>query len=84
MLNSNSLKEIEINTYRNCQLKILSLLDSLKIDSDSKILDIGCGDGSFSFEVAKTCHAKEVCGLDIDKISLEKAKKKGVKAYKWK
>lgn len=41
---------------------------------DKKIVDLGCGTGIFSF-AAKIANAKEVVGIDIDKESIEIAKK---------
>lgn len=82
MLNLKLLRKIEVDAYRNCQLKILDLLDSTERESNLKILDVGCNDGNFSLEVAKQCNTKEIYGLEIDKKSLEKAKKNGIKAYK--
>ena len=41
---------------------------------DKKVVDLGCGTGIFSFG-AKIANAKEVIGIDIDKESIEIAKK---------
>lgn len=79
MFNLKSLRKIEVDAYKNCQFKILSLLDFPERGSNLKLLDIGCNDGSFSLKVAKKCNAKEIYGLEIDKESLEKAKKNGIK-----
>lgn len=80
MFNLRSLKEMEVDAYRNCQLKILSLLDPP--ERNLKILDIGCGDGNFSLEVAKKLNTKKIYGLEIEEELLKKAKKNGIKVYK--
>jgi putative methylase len=41
---------------------------------DKKVVDLGCGTGIFSFG-AKIANAKEVVGIDVDKESIEIAKK---------
>jgi len=44
------------------------------INSKDKVLDIGCGNGALTFEVAKK--AKKVIGIDLDKKNIKIAKKK--------
>ena len=44
------------------------------IDSDSSIIDIGCGTGYFSFSVADKC--KSVLGIDLSKRNIDKANQK--------
>lgn len=44
-----------------------------------RILDIGCGDGSFSVRLKN--YSQEVYGLDIAKQAVKIAQKKGIKAY---
>jgi len=80
MFDLKSMKKIEVDAFKNCQLKFLSLLESGK--NNLRLLDVGCGDGSFSIRVAKKCNAKEICGLEINKESIKKAKKRGIKIYK--
>ncbi|MDP2950921.1 MAG: class I SAM-dependent methyltransferase [bacterium] len=47
-------------------------LDNIK--ADERVLDIGCGQGFLSFEIAQK--AKEVIGIDIDKENIAKANQK--------
>jgi len=46
-----------------------------------RMLDLGCGDGSFTMKVAEMLSAKEVYGVDIDSESIKEARVRGVKAY---
>jgi len=41
------------------------------IESESNIIDVGCGTGFFSFSVADTC--KTVMGIDLSKRNIDKA-----------
>lgn len=81
MFNLGFFKEIELDAYKSCRLKILSLLDQVEGSSDSRLLDVGCNDGKFSLELARKYNAKEIYGLEVDKKSIKKAKKKGIKVY---
>lgn len=44
------------------------------IDQNSKVLDVGCGNGSLTFDLSKK--AKKVVGIDLNQKYLEKAKDK--------
>ena len=57
--------------------KILKFLDGKKFDT---FLDIGCNDGSLTDAIAKKIWAKNVCGIDISKEAVEKAKIRGIDA----
>jgi ubiquinone/menaquinone biosynthesis C-methylase UbiE len=48
----------------------------------TRIVELGCGDGSLVIEVANALGAREVYGVDIDEAALKKAIDKGVRAYK--
>ncbi len=48
-------------------------------DSGNKLLDLGCGDGTFTVEVAKKANA-EPYGVDFSKNLVLKAREKGVNA----
>jgi len=43
------------------------------VNSEDKVLDIGCGNGALTFEIAKK--AKKVVGIDLDKKNIKIAKK---------
>lgn len=43
------------------------------LDKNSTVLDVGCGTGGFTIEMAKVC--KKVIGIDISKKQIEQARK---------
>lgn len=52
--------------------KVLKIAENIKERHNSpKLLDIGCGDGAFTFQLARTLKCSEVIGVDISKESLE-------------
>ncbi|MCX6781635.1 MAG: class I SAM-dependent methyltransferase [Candidatus Magasanikbacteria bacterium] len=54
---------------------------STYIEPDSKILDIGCGDGTIIEYLSKNNKPKEIVGIDISKKAVEYVKKKGFDAF---
>lgn len=50
------------------------VLEQLNLNNKDILLDIGCGTGNFIINASKIC--KQVIGIDISKLSLEKAKVK--------
>lgn len=55
------------------------LLSLLEEKPNSKVLDIGCNDGSFSTKVAERVGTNDIYGLDISKEMAKKATEKGLK-----
>jgi len=55
---------------------ISKVLQNIKAQN---LLDVGCGDGSFTREAADTLRAKEVWGIEIDVKECKKAEKRGVR-----
>jgi len=51
------------------------------IDPDSKILDIGCGDGTIIEYLSKNNKPKEIVGIDISKRAVDYVKEKGFDAF---
>jgi ubiquinone/menaquinone biosynthesis C-methylase UbiE len=43
--------------------------------SSKKVLDIGCSNGSLTYEILKLTKAREIVGIDLDKERIAKAKK---------
>jgi len=82
MFDSKSLRKLENHTYRNCQLKILSLLDRHENQKEIRILDVGCGDGKFSKEVGKKVNSDQIFGMELDPKLIKKAKKNKIKIFK--
>lgn len=63
----------ELPTWENDHLmKLIS--DKNLIDSNSRVLDVGCGAGKFSFALSKS--VKYVTGIDLSPKMIEKAKEK--------
>ncbi len=59
--------------------RFAALLKSLKNDRFDTILDIGCGDGTLTMEIARTVNARDVYGIEIAKEGVAKAKEKGIR-----
>jgi ubiquinone/menaquinone biosynthesis C-methylase UbiE len=58
-----------------------------RIISEKKVkatvyLDLGCNDGSITERIAEMVEAKEVYGVDIDDVALDKAKQRKIKTFK--
>ncbi|MEM3013306.1 MAG: class I SAM-dependent methyltransferase, partial [Candidatus Bathyarchaeia archaeon] len=47
----------------------------------SRLLDVGCNNGTISLLYARFCGAAEVYGVDVDHRLVSEAKKRGVKAF---
>ncbi len=65
--------------YQSQKRKIEIVLNFFEKHRNGKILDIGCGDGFIS-SLIKDITKAEVYGVDISRSSVEKARKKGIKA----
>ncbi len=53
----------------------LNLIKTYKLNSNSKILDIGCGKGYLLYEIKKIIPKIQVFGFDISKYGISKSKK---------
>lgn len=58
------------------------IIKLLNCDSSAVLLDCGCGDGSFTLEVAKKIEARQIYGLDIKPKILASAAVKGIKTLR--
>jgi methionine biosynthesis protein MetW len=58
--------------------KILQIAGKLEGDC---LLDIGCGDGSFTILLKETLKSREVVGIEIAPEAINAIEKKGIKAY---
>ena len=65
-------------TAYNIKVRIETIKEFVNGQSPKNILDIGCGAGSVSAELAKRGH--EVCGLDIMPEAVARAKNRGINA----
>jgi SAM-dependent methyltransferase len=54
----------------------------LEYNSHAKVVDLGCGDGKFSFKVKERIGCGEMWGVDVDEMSLEKAENRGIAVKK--
>lgn len=51
--------------------EILEVLDKRKFET---ILDVGCGAGAITLELARTLHSGQVVGIDVSEVMIEKAR----------
>lgn len=58
---------------------ILSLLDH---QPQAKLLDLGCDDGSWTMKLSEKIGTREIYGVEIVDKAIQKAKEKGIRAYK--
>lgn len=56
----------------------LAFLMRLRTDSKLAILEVGCGDGSIAYELAKNSVFDSYTGLEISKSGIDAAQKKGI------
>ncbi|WP_083494627.1 class I SAM-dependent methyltransferase [Pyrodictium occultum] len=61
---------------------INSILSRLRLARDSKLLDIGCGDGSLTILIANKLKVSEIYCIDVDENALSIANKKGIITFK--
>ncbi|MBS7612450.1 class I SAM-dependent methyltransferase [Candidatus Bathyarchaeota archaeon] len=71
--------EIKDVRQRETLKALTSFLRKAHSFKPEKYLDLGCGDGSFTLEVADVLNAQEVYGVDIE--VLDEAERKGIKTY---
>lgn len=66
------------NLDREYRRDVLSLFEP---NSEVMLLDLGCGDGEFTIEVAEKIGTSKVFGIDVVKEDVEQAKVRGVICY---
>ncbi len=54
----------------------------LEPNPEAVMLDLGCGDSSFTTKAASKIRAKEVVEVDVDDEALEKARRRGIRTVK--
>lgn len=64
---------------RSRNKRFLELLES---NPEAKVLDLGCGDGSFTLKIAQKIDTEIITCVDINEKALEKAKKHGLRTIK--
>ena len=70
--------DVWVNKQREMDIMLNPLgdrvIERLDLKSDSKIIDIGCGCGATTLEIAKKITQGEILGVDISEPMLDKAK----------
>jgi SAM-dependent methyltransferase len=77
-----TLRDIEFDAAAACRLRLLDMLERPAEGAGTRLLDVGCNDGSFTLRAAERCGAGETYGMDVDDGSLDAARKNGVRAQK--
>jgi SAM-dependent methyltransferase len=65
--------------YENCKENFIKRIEKVK---NGILLDVGCGDGLFTKQIAKKANAKIIYGIEKDDKLAFKAKEKGIKVLK--
>lgn len=58
------------------------ILELLEFNPKARVLDLGCGNGTFTLKVKEKVGTDEIYGVDIWDEAIEEAKKKGINVYK--
>lgn len=74
------LRELQDATGLENKRIILSLLESDK-SKPVRVLDLGCGDGSFTLEAGQKIGNNELYGVDIVEEFIQQCQAKGIRAY---
>ena len=61
--------------------QVLVIVQKLQSKPINRLLDIGCGDGSFTQIIAGITQAKKIFGVDISKKAVDSARRKKINAY---
>jgi len=69
---------VSVPSLPSLRAKLLKVLRCNDVKAN-RLLDVGCGDGSLTVEVAKLIKANEVYGIDCASKALEIATKRGIK-----
>jgi len=72
-----------LNGHDAMELEDRIVLQLLEHDPNAVYRDLGCGNGARTLKFAQRINTKNVWGVDIDKTSLDSAKKRGVPVLKW-
>ena len=72
------LKKLQNSSYLENRRAILKLLEP---DKSAKLLDLGCGDGSFTLELGQEIGTAQLHGVEIVEEFIQQCEAKGIKAY---
>lgn len=76
-------KNISENIYKKWKEgREKDIISFLTFNHDARVVDLGCGDGSFSIDIKKKIGCKEIYGVDIWDESIKKSEEKGLKVIK--
>ena len=58
------------------------ILDLIQRQENAAMLDLGCGSGDFTMEMATKVGAREICGIELLEKAAQKAESKTIKVYR--
>lgn len=77
------LKKILTNCYSSAaRLNEKNILSLLEKNANAKLVDLGCDDGKWTIQIAKTIGSSNIYGIEIVNQRIEQAKKGGIKVKK--
>jgi len=77
------LKKILTNCYNSAaRLNEKNILSLLEKNANARLVDLGCDDGKWTIQIAKTIGSSKIYGIEIVNQRIEQAKKRGIKVKK--
>jgi SAM-dependent methyltransferase len=77
-------KSFKLNVYSAwIKRQNKTFLELLEHNPKAKVIDLGCGDGTFTQKVRRKIGCAEIYGVDTYQPFIKKSKKKGIKVKRW-
>jgi ubiquinone/menaquinone biosynthesis C-methylase UbiE len=72
------LKNMWVRAMEHNHRNMMKLMEQ---DQNALFLDIGCDDGLVTTKLARAVGTKSICGVDINSVKFDEAKRRGVKCF---